>query len=93
MNINTVILETLGLGIVVSLLAILAERVLIITGLTRGNTIGLVIATLILAVLKQVLDFNGSNILFGFLIVVVGTISANRYDIVNTIKKGRWWWR
>jgi hypothetical protein len=93
MNVYTFILTTLGLGVVFSLLAVLSERILIIAGLTRGNTIGLVIATFLLIVFKQVLDYGGSMYIFGSFIVIVGPIGANRCDLANTLRKGRWWWK
>ena len=93
---NIFILNTLIIilknGILFSLLATLSERVLIMNGIARGNTIGLIIAAFILAVFKT---FDYSNSIYGYIcfIMIVGPIGANRLDITTTIQKGRWWWK
>jgi hypothetical protein len=89
----TFILTTLGFGAVISLLAVLSERILIIAGLTRGNTIVLLLVSFILTILKQLIDYDGSIYIFGLFIVIAGTIASNRYDLSKTLQKGRWWWK
>ena len=73
--------------------SILVERFLIFLGITRGNTILLLIATIILALLEQIIFYFHPSFLIGLLIVLIGPIGANRYDITITFQKGRWWWK
>jgi hypothetical protein len=75
------------------LLASLFERILIFLGLVRGNTIFLIIGTFIIGLLRQSIDPNGNLVYYGLFIVIVGPISVNRFDIITTIKQGRYWWR
>jgi hypothetical protein len=93
MNTSNFLFTTFGIGLVFSLLAVLVERILIITGFVRGNTVGLILASFLLVVLKQLLVYNSSLYIFGLFIIVAGPIGANRYDLANTIRKGRWWWK
>lgn len=93
MNIYTFILTSLGFGLLLSLFAVLFERILIVMGLTRGNTIGLIIAVFLITVIKEVVDYGGSFYMVSIFIVILGPIAANRSDLTNTLKKGRWWWK
>lgn len=93
MNTWNFLLTTFGIGLVFSLLAILAERLLIIYGYARGNTIGLVIVSFLLAIFKQSLNPNDSFYIHVLFIVVAGPLAVNRYDLANTMRKGRWWWK
>lgn len=93
MDINTFILPTLEFALIVSFLAFFFERILILTGLTRGNTIILVLGIFGASILKQFVDPHDSYIALGFFIIFAGTMAANRYDLTKTLQKGRWWWR
>ena len=93
MNIYPFLLTVFGVGAVFSLLATLFERIIIINGLARGNTIGVIITSFVFAAFKQVLDADGSLLLYGLFIVIVGPVAANRYDLSMTISRGRWWWK
>lgn len=93
MNAASLLLTIIGQGTIYSLLAVLLERLFIVAGLTRGNTIGLVIATFVLTALKQLVDYDGSPFIFGLFIIVIGTLGVNRHDLVKTLQKGKWWWK
>ena len=93
MNIWNFLLTTFGIGLVFSLLAVLAERLLIIYGYTRGNTVGLIIGSFILAIFKQLVNPNDSLYMYVLFAVIAGTMALNRDDLANTMRKGRWWWK
>ena len=92
MNIYTAILTTIEIGAVLSILAICIDRLLVYLGLARGDIRGLIIVTLLLTAIKQIIAPNLSVYFFGLFIILVGPISINRYDIIKTFQKGRWWW-
>lgn len=92
-DLTNFILITIVFGVAVSVLSVLAERLLISNGFTRGNTIGLVIATFISSVIKQLIYPSGSLFLFGLLLVVIGVMAGNRSDLTHTMRKGKWWWK
>ena len=89
----SLILQILGISIIVSLLAVLMERVLIVNGFTRGNTIGLVIALLFMVTLTQLAYPRPSKYLLWFVLAFIGVMSGNRYDLTMTMEHGRWWWK
>lgn len=93
MTASALISTALGFGILFALLAILSERVLIVIGLTRGNTFGLAIVTFFLTVFYKILDHSGFPYTYSIFILIIGPIAANRYDLTNTLQKGRWWWK
>lgn len=92
-NLTNFFILTFAFGLVVSVFSLLVERLLVIYGFTRGNTIVLGIATFISAILKQLVYPNGSLFFFGLLLVIMGVLAGNRSDLTQTIQKGRWWWR
>lgn len=93
MNMWNFIFITFKAGLLFSLLAVLAERLLIINGFARGNTIGLIFAAFLLAIFKQLVDSNSSLYSYILFIVVVGPLGVNRFDLNYTLQKGRWWWK
>jgi hypothetical protein len=93
MNIQSFLLVSLEVGLLSSLLAVLVERALIIMGCVRGNTIALLIVTILLALFKEVLDPSGSIYVYAVFAAIIGPIAANRYDLTSTIQKGRCWWK
>lgn len=93
MDTYSVLLSTFIIGSVYSIIAILVERLLIAFGVVRGNTIGLVIVAFFTAFLTQWGGFKNSIILFGLLIIIGGPIGVNRADFIDTLMKGRWWWK
>lgn len=93
MNIYDFLLSILRIGIIYSLITILIERILIITGLTRGNTFFLVIGTVFLVLIKQLLNYHGPLFEYGLPIIAIAPVGANRYDLARTLERGRWWWK
>ncbi|MCP4141779.1 MAG: hypothetical protein GY755_16150 [Chloroflexi bacterium] len=87
------ILIILGVSLVNSFLSLLFERLIILSGWTRGNTVGVVIVTFCFTTLTQLVDFNQSQLIVAFLIIFGAPIGANRYDLMKTLDKGRWWWK
>jgi hypothetical protein len=92
MNLHPVTFATLAFVAGLTVLAFLFERILILAGLTRGNTIGLVIAVVILSSLQQMVIPGNSDLAFGLFVVILGPLAANRYDMTRTFQKGRRWW-
>jgi hypothetical protein len=82
--------RVLGPTLVALIIAVLTERLLIIYGFPRGNTIGLVIVPLFLAIMKQFIDYEGPFYIYGLFIIIAGPIGVNRADLTMTIKHGRW---
>jgi len=89
----SLILQILGITFVVSLLAILVERFLIINGFARGNTIALIVSIFFLATLFRLAYPEPSDYLYWFLMAFIGAIGGNRYDLTMTMKHGKWWWK
>lgn len=92
MNVNFLV-PIIEYGLLFSLLAFLMERSLILTGFVRGNTIGLIVVSFILVVIKQILYSSSAFYVAGLFIVFLCPLAVNRGDIINTIMKGRWWWK
>jgi hypothetical protein len=80
-------------GVLFSIPAILFERIFIYFGWTRGNTAWLVVGCFTVAILKQLIDSSGSFWVYCFFATIMGSVSMNRVDIINTIRKGKWWWK
>lgn len=93
MNTTDFFITTLVISILVSVLVVIAERILIIAGLARGNTLGLGIATFLLTVMEQIVFKDLSIYWFGLFVIIIGPIAANRSDLTTTFNKGRWWWK
>lgn len=93
MNIYDFLLSILRIGIIYSLITILIEKILIITGLTRGNTVVLIIGTFLLVLMKQLFNYHGPLFEYGFLIIAIAPVGANRYDLAKTLERGKWWWK
>jgi hypothetical protein len=80
-------------GIVLSLLAVLAERVLIKYGLIRGDTITVIIGCFFIAFVWQLVDSDGAYWFFWLAASILAPISLNRGDFIASLTKGPWWWR
>jgi hypothetical protein len=93
MNTNDSILTTLVIGTIISIIVVIVERILIITGFARGNTLGLGIVSFLLTVVGQIIFKDLSIYWFGLFIIIIGPVAANRSDITITLNKGRWWWK
>jgi hypothetical protein len=82
-------------GLLMTVLAIFLEKAMIFWGWARGNTAILIIMTFIFSTFFQLIkfpkpiDFNVFDLFF----LSMMTIGANRFDIMGTIQKGRWWWK
>jgi hypothetical protein len=87
------ILRIIGISFISSIVAFFIELGLIKFGLVRGNTLLLVILTFILNITVLIALKGESVYLFSLLIIFVGIMSMNRYDLAKTIQKGRWWWK
>ncbi len=92
-SITNFLIITFVFGLAVSIFAVLVERLLILNGITRGNTLGLALVAFVASVLKQLIYPAGSLLLFGLLLVIMGVMAVNRSDITQTIYKGKWWWK
>jgi hypothetical protein len=93
MNLHPFTFATLVFIAGLTVLAFLFERILILAGLTRGNTIGLTIAVVTLASLQQVVIPGDFDLEFGLFVVILGPLAANNHDINRTFQKGRRWWQ
>jgi len=93
MNEFDILLITIGISLINTLLSVLVERIIMHFGLTRGNTLWLAIIVLFFAIMNQAVDFNQSKFLFALLLIFGFPIGANRYDLGNTLRKGKWWWK
>jgi hypothetical protein len=60
---------------------------------SRGNLGILVFCAFLLAVIRQLDYINHPFNPLDLLIPLLGTLAANRSDLTNTIRKGRWWWK
>jgi len=87
----SLILRTLGFAIATTLLAVIVEKVFIIYGLARGDTVWLIGAIFILVTLLQLA--YPDNSIFLLFIGFIGALSINRYDITMMLTHGRWWWK
>ena len=84
---------TILISIVFSILAILFERFLVRLRVVRGNFIGLVLVLVFAIILMNTIEFQFSVFLYGAFIVLVVPLGVNRSDVIDTIMKGRWWWK
>lgn len=81
-------------GALYCLLGIIFERLLIIKGVVRGNTLIVVISSVLITSLFQFISLGeGNNIFYIVLVVFVMPLKANQSDLVKTIEKGTWWWK
>ena len=92
MNVSRFLLSTLQVGLIYSLLAILVERILVSQGFVRGNTFGVIFVALVFVFMKQLVDYSDSIDIYGLAIIIISATGANRYDLIKTGQKGKWWW-
>lgn len=93
MNQYSFLLSTFLTGLIYAILAVFIEKILIYFGIVRGNTIGLMLVAFFSAFIIQIVDYTGSVFLYGLFIILAGPLVANRFDLIDTIMKGRWWWK
>lgn len=86
------IISTIVTGTIFSVLAVLAEKMLVAFGLVRGDIIGLLIGSLVLSFMRQLIDNNGNIWLYCLFVTIVAPLAVNRTDLITTMRKGRWWW-
>lgn len=83
--------------LILSVLSVLFERLLIVLGFTRGNTLLLIIASIIVISLINFISLGNINNksfgIYAFFIVFALPLGANRYDLLGAITIGRWWWK
>ena len=92
MNIQTLI-YAIGLSIFYSLLALLIERILIVFGITRGRTLIVFLLAFIGNLIGILGRYEISFYLYELFVLFVGITAANRFDLIKTLDKGRWWWK
>jgi hypothetical protein len=73
-NTFSLLRPVLGTTLVALIRAVILERLLMVYGFARGNTIGLVIVTLFLAIMKQFIDYEGSFYIYGLFVIIAGPI-------------------
>ncbi len=83
----------IGFGALFCLVAVLVERVLIFYGLTRGNTVAVVLFALAGNFLGQILGYKISFYTYQLGILFIVVVGANRFDLMSTMNEGRWWWK
>jgi uncharacterized membrane-anchored protein len=80
-------------GIVFSIFGVVIERLLVKDGLTRGNTIGVVVGCFTIALVRQITGSEQVHWLFWLAACILVPVSMNRSDLIATLTKGRWWWK
>jgi tetrahydromethanopterin S-methyltransferase subunit E len=90
---NTFIYSVFIFGTMFSIESFLFDKILSISGVSRGNLGILVFCAFLLAVIRQLDYINHPFNPLDLLIPLLGTLAANRSDLTNTIRKGRWWWK
>jgi len=93
MSIGRFLLSTLQIGLVYSLLAICVEKIFVLRGSVRGNIFGVILIALTSVFMKQLIDYSDSVDIYGLAIVILSATGANRYDLIKTVQKGKWWWK
>ena len=93
MNISRFLLPTLQVGLVYSLLAVFVERILVSRGFVRGNIFGVIFVAFTLVFMKQLVYYSDSVDIYGLAIILISATGANRYDLIKTVQKGKWWWK
>ena len=74
-------------------LAILFERLLIIKGVVRGNTVTVIVFSILVTSLFELISLgDGINFIYELFIVFGTPLKLNQYDLSGTINKGVWWW-
>jgi hypothetical protein len=89
----SLIFRAFVLSIVFCLIAILLERLLIVLGYTRVRTL---VASILVSAGTFLGVLIGQNIpfyLFELMVLFIGIVAANRFELIATANKGRWWWK
>jgi hypothetical protein len=80
-------------GIVLSILGVIVERVLIKSGLVRGDTLGVIVGCFLIGSIMGLVDIGRAYLLFWLGLGVLVPVSMNRIDLFSSLTKGRWWWK
>jgi len=83
-------------GLAFTLVAILIERLMIVNGWVRGNTLFLAIGVFILSIVLELIKFPDTislGIMDFFILCILAPLKINQIDIIGTMGKGRWWWK
>jgi hypothetical protein len=92
-NTSSLLANILINGVLYSLMSLLAEGLLKVSGLARGNTIGVVTVAFTIAVFSESLNYDAPLYVYAVLLFILGPISVNRADLTTTLRQGLWWWR
>ena len=87
------LLTILANGIMLSLAAVLVERLLIWGGFVRGSTVFVALFSLISAVVAIFINYGKVSLLLALFVIIVGPFGVHRYDLMKTTSEGRWWWK
>ena len=87
------LLTILANDIILSLIAVLVERLLIWGGFVRGSTILVALFSLGWAVVVIFINYGKVSFSSALLVIFIGSFGMNRYDLMKTLYKGRWWWK
>jgi hypothetical protein len=96
MKLFLLLLPYFAAGLAFTLVAVLIERLMIITGWVRGNTVFLAISVFILSIVLELIKFPSTislGILDFFVLCILAPLKLNQIDLIGTIEKGRWWWK
>jgi hypothetical protein len=75
------------------ILGVFVEGLLIMSGLVRGDTLGVVVGCFLIGFIMSLVDFGRDYLLFWLGLVFLVPVSMNRIDIYSSLTKGRWWWK
>jgi len=96
MKLFLLLLPYLFAGLIYTALAMLIERVMIWSGWFRGNTLLLAVVCFISSSFFELLRFPEAaftDMTWTFAFLVAVPVGMNRYDLMTTMNKGRWWWK
>lgn len=80
-------------GIGLSILGVAIERLLVKSGLVRGDTLGVVVGCFLIGSIMGFVDRGRAYMLFWLGLGVLVPVSMNRIDLFASLTKGRWWWK
>lgn len=96
MSLFSFLLPYFASGVIFALVAILIEKVLILNGWFRGNTVFLAISVFILSIIFELIKFPqpiSINVVDILIFFIIAPLKLNQTDFIETIQKGRWWWK
>jgi hypothetical protein len=87
------IIDSLGIGILISIPTVLLQLWLKKEGWIRDGVGFIIIGVFGCVLIKQIWFSEMSWICLGPLIVIGGLMSMNRGDLWEAMRRGRWWWK